>query len=161
MLRMPGARAPSEPPPSPGRVRVVEGGGEIQGVEAEIVAHEEPPRCHQVDARPPSEDERARGNTRAQRRERSGLSFARPLVPPHPPARFPRNIRQHRDEASLKTQPHRRRRRLPRPHTIQKITHVHLRRKTEEGGEPRVLHTIRGVGYIVRPPSESDWQEKT
>jgi two-component system response regulator MprA len=37
----------------------------------------------------------------------------------------------------------------------------YLRRKTEEGGEPRVLHTIRGVGYIVRPPSESDWQEKT
>ena len=37
----------------------------------------------------------------------------------------------------------------------------YLRRKTEEGGEPRILHTIRGVGYIVRPPSESDWQEKT
>jgi two-component system response regulator MprA len=37
----------------------------------------------------------------------------------------------------------------------------YLRRKTEEGGEPRILHTIRGVGYIVRPPSESDWEEKT
>mgnify|MGYP003897143207 CR=1 FL=1 len=37
----------------------------------------------------------------------------------------------------------------------------YLRRKTEEGGEPRVLHTIRGVGYIVRPPSESDWEEQT
>ncbi len=36
----------------------------------------------------------------------------------------------------------------------------YLRRKTEEGGEPRVLHTIRGVGYIVRPPSESDWEVK-
>lgn len=36
----------------------------------------------------------------------------------------------------------------------------YLRRKTEEGGEPRVLHTIRGVGYIVRPPSDSDWEEK-
>ena len=36
----------------------------------------------------------------------------------------------------------------------------YLRRKTEEGGEPRVLHTIRGVGYIARPPSESDWEEK-
>ena len=36
----------------------------------------------------------------------------------------------------------------------------YLRRKTEEGGEPRILHTIRGVGYIVRPPSESDWREK-
>ena len=36
----------------------------------------------------------------------------------------------------------------------------YLRRKTEEGGEPRVLHTIRGVGYIVRPPTESDWEEK-
>ena len=37
----------------------------------------------------------------------------------------------------------------------------YLRRKTEEGGEPRVLHTIRGVGYIVRPPSDSDWEEKS
>jgi two-component system response regulator MprA len=27
----------------------------------------------------------------------------------------------------------------------------YLRRKTEEGGEPRLLHTIRGVGYVVRP----------
>jgi two-component system response regulator MprA len=36
----------------------------------------------------------------------------------------------------------------------------YLRRKTEEGGEPRVLHTVRGVGYIVRPPSDSDWEER-
>jgi two-component system response regulator MprA len=28
----------------------------------------------------------------------------------------------------------------------------YLRRKTEEGGEPRLLHTVRGVGYTVRPP---------
>lgn len=26
----------------------------------------------------------------------------------------------------------------------------YLRRKTESGGEPRVLHTIRGVGYMLR-----------
>ncbi len=26
----------------------------------------------------------------------------------------------------------------------------YLRRKTEAGGEPRVLHTVRGVGYILR-----------
>jgi two-component system response regulator MprA len=26
----------------------------------------------------------------------------------------------------------------------------YLRRKTEEGGEPRLLHTIRGVGYVLR-----------
>jgi two-component system, OmpR family, response regulator MprA len=26
----------------------------------------------------------------------------------------------------------------------------YLRRKLEEGGEPRVLHTIRGVGYVLR-----------
>ncbi|HEY1523065.1 MAG TPA: response regulator transcription factor [Solirubrobacteraceae bacterium] len=28
----------------------------------------------------------------------------------------------------------------------------YLRRKTEAGGEPRLLHTVRGVGYILREP---------
>ncbi|MFI7277606.1 response regulator transcription factor [Streptomyces sp. NPDC049879] len=27
---------------------------------------------------------------------------------------------------------------------------MYLRRKTEAGGEPRVLHTVRGVGYVLR-----------
>ena len=27
----------------------------------------------------------------------------------------------------------------------------YLRRKTEEGGEARVIHTVRGVGYVARP----------
>ena len=26
----------------------------------------------------------------------------------------------------------------------------YLRRKTEAGGEPRLFHTVRGVGYIMR-----------
>ena len=37
----------------------------------------------------------------------------------------------------------------------------YLRRKTEEAGEPRLVHTVRGVGYVVRPASESDWEERT
>ena len=28
----------------------------------------------------------------------------------------------------------------------------YLRRKTEAAGEPRVLHTVRGVGYVLRAP---------
>ncbi len=28
----------------------------------------------------------------------------------------------------------------------------YLRRKTELGGEPRLLHTVRGVGYVLRAP---------
>jgi two-component system response regulator MprA len=28
----------------------------------------------------------------------------------------------------------------------------YLRRKTEGGGEPRLIHTIRGVGYVLRDP---------
>ena len=27
-----------------------------------------------------------------------------------------------------------------------------LRRKLEAGGEPRVLHTVRGSGYVLRAP---------
>ena len=26
----------------------------------------------------------------------------------------------------------------------------YLRRKTEAGGEPRLLHTVRGIGYVLR-----------
>jgi two-component system response regulator MprA len=28
----------------------------------------------------------------------------------------------------------------------------YLRRKTEAGGEPRLLHTVRGFGYVLRAP---------
>ncbi len=28
----------------------------------------------------------------------------------------------------------------------------YLRRKTEAGGEPRLVHTVRGVGYVLRTP---------
>jgi two-component system, OmpR family, response regulator MprA len=31
----------------------------------------------------------------------------------------------------------------------------YLRRKTEAGGEPRLIHTVRGVGYVLRQPSET------
>jgi two-component system response regulator MprA len=28
----------------------------------------------------------------------------------------------------------------------------YLRRKTEAGNEPRLLHTVRGTGYVLREP---------
>jgi two-component system response regulator MprA len=28
----------------------------------------------------------------------------------------------------------------------------YLRRKTESAGDSRLLHTVRGVGYVLRPP---------
>ena len=27
----------------------------------------------------------------------------------------------------------------------------YLRRKLEEGGEPRLVHTVRGIGFVIRP----------
>jgi two-component system, OmpR family, response regulator MprA len=30
----------------------------------------------------------------------------------------------------------------------------YLRRKLEAGGEPRLVHTVRGVGYVLREPAE-------
>ncbi|MEZ5218071.1 MAG: response regulator transcription factor [Ilumatobacteraceae bacterium] len=41
--------------------------------------------------------------------------------------------------------------------TSSKSLDVHaryVRRKLEEGGEPRLLHTVHGVGYVVRPPKD-------
>lgn len=35
----------------------------------------------------------------------------------------------------------------------------HLRRKLEEGGEPRVIHAVRGVGYVLRTAGPSDVQD--
>lgn len=32
----------------------------------------------------------------------------------------------------------------------------YLRRKTEEGGWPRLLHTVRGVGYVLKPSARPD-----
>ncbi len=32
----------------------------------------------------------------------------------------------------------------------------YLRRKTEAGGEPRVIHTVRGVGYVLRSNGRDD-----
>jgi two-component system response regulator MprA len=35
----------------------------------------------------------------------------------------------------------------------------YLRRKTEAGGEPRLVHTVRGVGYVLRSPRPSSRRE--
>jgi two-component system, OmpR family, response regulator MprA len=36
----------------------------------------------------------------------------------------------------------------------------YLRRKTEAAGEPRLLHTVRGVGYVMRPPPRAAGGER-
>lgn len=33
---------------------------------------------------------------------------------------------------------------------------MYLRRKTEAGGEPRLVHTVRGVGYVLRAAGAGD-----
>jgi two-component system response regulator MprA len=37
----------------------------------------------------------------------------------------------------------------------------YLRRKTEEGGEARLIHTIRGVGYVLREQTGADAKRST
>jgi two-component system response regulator MprA len=37
----------------------------------------------------------------------------------------------------------------------------YLRRKTEASGEPRLIHTVRGVGYVVREPPSSPTDRST
>ena len=34
----------------------------------------------------------------------------------------------------------------------------YLRKKTEAGGEPRLIHTVRGVGYVLRQPLKQSQQ---
>ena len=41
---------------------------------------------------------------------------------------------------------------LPSKNTLE-VYVGYLRRKLEAGGEPRILHTVRGVGYVLRPAS--------
>jgi DNA-binding response OmpR family regulator len=31
----------------------------------------------------------------------------------------------------------------------------HLRKKVEPGDEPRLIHAVRGAGYIIREPDET------
>lgn len=35
----------------------------------------------------------------------------------------------------------------------------HLRRKLEDGGEPRMIHAVRGVGYVLRSSEQADDQD--
>lgn len=37
----------------------------------------------------------------------------------------------------------------------------YLRRKTEAGGEPRLIHTVRGVGYVLREKAGADPKRST
>jgi two-component system response regulator MprA len=36
-------------------------------------------------------------------------------------------------------------------HNILEVYVGYLRKKLEVGGKPRLLHTVRGIGYVLRP----------
>jgi two-component system response regulator MprA len=43
---------------------------------------------------------------------------------------------------------------FPTPANSLEVYVGYLRRKTEAGGEPRIIHTVRGVGYVLREDEE-------
>jgi DNA-binding response OmpR family regulator len=34
-----------------------------------------------------------------------------------------------------------------------------LRRKLEAGGEPRLIHTVRSMGYVLRASADVQWED--
>src|SRR5260370_12182415 len=76
----------------------------------------------------------------------SHLDLARLMIPAHPPAMLQRQVRHLHHQRRLERNPHRRRRRLPRPHAVEEISDMQVRRVPKSP-----FRLLRDRRHFLRP----------